>query len=369
MKRVIYFGNLDYKNGFAAFNRVVGNSIILSKLGFCVDIYLTNICKESIHKNPTLYNRNINLCAKPFGGIKNYYSYKFYLKKIREKDDIEAVFLYNMPSIPFYVILKECKRKNIKVISDTTEWYDTKNFPPFLKIIKKIDTSIRMRSLNKKVDGLILISDFLYNFYKNSHIPMIKVYPIMDYSLGDNCCYSETSSDKHKITFGYIGNNTKGKDDIDTILPIIANNPLLNLIYCGQPSAQSVKLYHKNPNILFLGKMDHAELVEYFKNIDFNIVVRKKTRANDAGFPTKFAESICYGVPVICNDFSDVKNIISKYRCGICLEGAEFKDLTIEDLNVFKQNTKLKEAKKIFLSDRYLDDFKTFFEEISIYKN
>ncbi len=48
---------------------------------------------------------------------------------------------------------------------DSTEWYDCKRFSVLKKIVKKIDTSYRMRFVQKRLDGIIVISSYLQNFY------------------------------------------------------------------------------------------------------------------------------------------------------------------------------------------------------------
>lgn len=89
-------------------------------------------------------------------------------KKIIEQDKFDSIICYNFPSIPLYKLYKLAKRNKIEILGDVTEWYSPKGRGILNKIIKGIDTSIRMRYIHKKLDGLIVISKFLEDYYMNS---------------------------------------------------------------------------------------------------------------------------------------------------------------------------------------------------------
>ncbi len=355
--QVLYFGNFDLENGFAAANRAIGNSIIFNNLGYSVKIYATNTNR----RNLTFFkDRNITFVEKPFRGLKNYIKYRFYIDAIDKNKMTKIVVLYNMPSIPFYKILKYCNKRNIIVLSDVTEWYDTKGLPLYLKPIRFIDTSLRMCTLNKKVDGIIVISDFLKEYYCNKCAkPILKIYPIMDYSLSDSCGVTNRMNKGNVVTFGYIGNNRKGKDEIDNLLPLFKNiGDRVRLIYIGNPSAYAKKVFGSAENINFIGKLSHEKLTKYYLDIDFNITIRKNTRANNAGFPTKFAESICYMTPVVCNSFSDTSYIIQTYGCGLMISNPESFEKILNDEMALSKEYTFEEAKTIFKSTYYVDALK-----------
>ena len=59
--------------------------------------------------------------------------------------------------------------------------------------------------------------------------------------------------------------------------------------------------------------------MEQVKGADFTIFVREDTRVNNAGFPTKFAESISCGVPVITNKTSNLSDYLRDGENGFWL--------------------------------------------------
>ncbi|MGD9813455.1 MAG: glycosyltransferase [Bacilli bacterium] len=360
--KILYFGNFDCINGYAAINRVIGNACIFDKLGYEINIYCHNLT-NGMFSSPFLKNKNIHLIDKPFSGYSNYFRYAFYEKQINDNPSTKVVVMYNMPVIPFQKITKLCKRKNICVISDVTEWYDTKNLNPILKPIKFFDTSIRMNTMNYKADGLIVISEYLKIFYlKNYKKPLIKIPPIMDFSLFDKTIYNKDKGEK--IVFGYIGSNRSGKDEILDCLQLIANNPhKYEFMYIGSVNDKIKKRFSRFSNINFIGKIGHRELARYYEKIDYNIIVRKKSRANNAGFPTKFAESICYNTPVICNDFSDIGYILKNYNCGILIDLKKL-ILVFNESSNFGKNYEFDEVKNLFLANHYKIEMSLFLKSV-----
>lgn len=64
------------------------------------------------------------------------------------------------------------------IYADATEWYVAQGNIVF-KTVKTIDTEWRMRKLHFKTDGVIAISEYLYNYYKN-RVKTIKLPPLVD---------------------------------------------------------------------------------------------------------------------------------------------------------------------------------------------
>lgn len=71
-------------------------------------------------------------------------------------ENIDFVICYNLQSIPLLKIISYCRKNRIKVISDCTEWYTTKGASISFKILKGLDSFIRMRIAQKNVTGLFV---------------------------------------------------------------------------------------------------------------------------------------------------------------------------------------------------------------------
>src|SRR3546814_5735634 len=49
-----------------------------------------------------------------------------------------------------------------------------------MKYAKKIDTYLRMIILHPKLDGIIAISRFLYDYYRSKHCNVVEIPPLID---------------------------------------------------------------------------------------------------------------------------------------------------------------------------------------------
>ena len=73
--------------------------------------------------------------------------------------------------------------------------------------------------------------------------------------------------------------------------------------------------------IVFMGRLSHKDTVKYVLSCDCYVFIRESTRRNEAGFPTKFAESFTCGAPIISTDVSDIKDFADEKVCllnGVC---------------------------------------------------
>ena len=224
----------------------------------------------------------------------------------------EVVIAYNFPALGLHRVLKYCKAHKIKLVGDITEWYKPHN------LIKWIDTEWRMISLNKKMDGLIVISKYLNKYYKCNKTFLMP--PTVDLSKAN---YLEKLSEDKKtnyISLLYAGSPGRGdKDRLDILLSVIGYYPNIILDIFGITNHDFSVLFPTvtvPENVKFWGRQTHEKTIEKLCESDFSIFFRQSTRVNNAGFPTKFAEAQAVGVPVISNHFSDLDEYITIGKNG-----------------------------------------------------
>ena len=92
-------------------------------------------------------------------------------------------------------------------------------------------------------------------------------------------------------------------------------------------------MHEEYSNIHFWGRVSHSEALAIVASSNYSIIIREPTRKNNAGFPTKFVESISLGTPVLCNKFSDVDRYLTDNQNG----GIIRKDKIKEDILYFSQ--------------------------------
>jgi len=227
-----------------------------------------------------------------------------------------AVICYNYASAPQAQLQIYCWLKGIPFAPDVTEWYGPSG-SSVSDTLRMIDTTIRMRLLNKLASGIVTTSPYLTNFYANSDKPQIELPTLIDREETGTGVVNESGPLK-LIFFGNPFNFRLKRPDpahmkerIDTIVDILVevNHERIyaTLDVLGVDRDQYLSAFNIEgddfdlPWLKFWGQVPRKQVFEATKQSDFSIFFREKTRPNLAGFPSKFAESITCGTPVITN--------------------------------------------------------------------
>jgi glycosyltransferase involved in cell wall biosynthesis len=247
-----------------------------------------------------------------------------FLEISRKYPDLKAVVCYNFPAVAFMRIRHYCHRNNLKVFGDCTEWYSTKGSGPVFKIIKGLDGFFRMRVIQKQLDGLILISDFLADYYKNQkHIVLP---PLVDLSEDK---WKQDKQDFHgkRMKLVYAGNAGRHKDQLDVLIEaLFALKDTIDFHcsiigvssqeYLSEHQDQIRMISQLGDKVEFSGRISHLQSLGIIKAADFSVFLRESNRVANAGFPTKFAESISCGTPVLTNPTSNLRKYMVEGKNG-----------------------------------------------------
>lgn len=330
--KILYIGNFILPDGNAAAHRVIGNAKALRAAGH--DVVLLG-CKinegRSLFESRETYNNFIGYTfRKPDKSLNwlNYLCNIDYIKAIIKEEKPSAIIIYNYPAIAGERLRRYCQKHSIYIFADCTEWFEPEG-SFFYKNIKKWDTEYRMRVLHPKLDGIISISSFLENYYKDLGCKTICIPPLIDKE-DEKWASNESSVSDDHISFIYVGNPGAGKKDMLNIsiaclrkikekgIPVVFNivgiTKIQYEVNFGKLDVDDEEWLH------FLGKLQNVKALSLIKNSDFSIFFRKKNLVTTAGFPTKLSESIACGTPVITNDSSDLKEYIENGKNGFLVE-------------------------------------------------
>lgn len=334
---ILYIGGFELPDKNAAAHRVLNNSKILRNMNY--NIVFIGIDKE-MEKNKNIFETKKNVQGfisysisypkSKHEWIKYLSNIDEYIKIIESIDDIIAVIFYNFQSIAMYKLMKYCKKRGIHNIADVTEWRSSKGENITYRILKDTDTWIRMHILHKKMDGLILISEYLFKYY-NKIENRICVPTLMD--LSEDKWKNEYTKSNDKLYLVYAG-NPGFKDKLNILIEAVS---LLEREYqldiIGITEEQFLKMYPQylnlknNKKIIFHGRLPHLETLEYIKKANYSCFFRENDRVTNAGFPTKLAESISCGTPVITNNTSNIKEYVFDLINGVCLENLNINNI------------------------------------------
>lgn len=326
MKKILYIGGFELPDKNAAAQRVMANALLLREMGF--EVSFIGISKD-INNAPKLVNGFVsNPVPYPVGTKQWIYQVLKFIDLdsiIRYKPDY--VVLYNFPAIASLRILKACHKYGIKVIHDVTEW-ECNNRWKLSDFMRKFDIYLRMHYCLKKMDGIIAISRYLYNYYKE-YTNTILVPPTVDLTNPKFCRSRNLVASKDRLKLIYAGSVGKAakKDRLDLIIKEVSAVPNVQLDVVGQTEEQYKKIFGSNlgvgKNIIFHGRVSHEEAVQLVCNADFQMLIRQNTLKNKAGFPTKFVESFSCCTPLIANLTSDIGDYLIDGKNGLVVSKEE----------------------------------------------
>ncbi|MDE6083907.1 MAG: glycosyltransferase, partial [Muribaculaceae bacterium] len=84
--------------------------------------------------------------------------------------------------------------------------------------------------------------------------------------------------------------------------------------YCSREQLNLLK-----DNIVIVGRVPQDSVPAYYKLADFSLIIREPTKKNMAGFPTKMAESMAAGCPVLMTPTSDLERYVQNGVQGILI--------------------------------------------------
>lgn len=370
-KVIIYIGGFELPDKNAAAQRVIGNAKALKALGYTVVfIDINRDTEQSV----------LDSKSEVFGFAR--YSMKYTnrrlvsIKDFKEvwsiyRENICSVIAYNFPGIALNKMRRFCRQKNIKIIADCTEWYGAQGDFFIKKIFKGIDSYIRMNIVQPRLDGMIAISRYIENFYKNK-LPTVRIPPLTD--ITEPKWKKEEVQTHEKIRIIYAGSPGKHKDKINLIIEALSKiDDNFEFIVIGISDKQYLEYYPKDRQILrkmkrkiyFKGRLPHDQVLHYIKQADCSMFYRNISRVTMAGFPTKFSESITCGTPVITNHTSNLNEYLIENVNGFWI--TENIEGSLRKVFQYKENlVSMKKSMDCLLFDyrRYIKQVKELFDKI-----
>lgn len=365
-KRILYIGGFEMPDKNAAAQRVLSIAKSLRISGFETIFY--GITKTGDIKG-IVDGFEYNALQYPKGTLAwiRYALGEGIVERIKQWEP-DIVITYNYPAFAQEKVIRYCHKNGIKVVGDITEWYMPTD------IVRKVDTALRMQWSNKHLDGIIAISRYLNNYYKGN--VTIQLPPMVD---TDEPKWKQTEGIKkqQKKQLIYAGQPSFSKDRLDFIIKGIARIPHDSIILhiVGITLEQYTKIYGNEINvtelpIVFHGRLPHTDTVKLLMESDFQIFFRPNIRLNNAGFPTKFVESMSAGVPVIMNRISNVDDYLNDGINGIMIENPSeseiyealkrVSNMSRDDADVMKANC----ARDAFDYRRYVRPLEEFMNKL-----
>ncbi|MBQ7653675.1 MAG: glycosyltransferase family 4 protein [Clostridia bacterium] len=342
---IIYVGNFDYPNGNAAGKRVYGNLEAMNMAGYktaCLCFRYTQGDGRVDRTSIGLTERFTIPYTSGFARLNKKApakAFKYVLDAYSDKE-IKAVIMYNSLGTTDFnsFVIKECRRRNIKVFYDIVDYFDTPQKTRFLRYLMiKRELDRKFRKVLPKCDGWIAISSYLKEKMRDPS-KVIIVPPLAVKRVEKS---ERIPSDTVTFSYAtYIRNKNRAisewKDRVDAYIDVFEEvrkadtkrKFFVNFLGFQKQELVDVfpqeireeykrKLDSLDPFIKYHGKMNNDDVQKVIEKSDFTILLRDSKTCNNAGFPTKVSESISLGVPVFANITSDIGDYIKDKVNGI----------------------------------------------------
>ena len=342
MKTIIYAGPFQMPDKNAAAHRVLNNAKIFKKCGFEVVFAGLNPDAEPFFEKTYYEYEGFPIYElKAAGSFEKFkvFAATNWMEYLCGKYDVCAVIAYDYYAYSLIELAKFFRKKSIPVIADTDEWFKATGKSIAERIIRKVDSELRMRVLQPRADGIIAISSFLADYYKKKTCT-VKIPPLVDKN--EEKWLGEETPDENILNLVYSGSPGVAKDKLSLMVKLVSKAKTdyhVKLTVIGVTEKDFLAFNPQSENdlktsvgeIVFLGRVPHSEALKQLKKADFSIFLRDINRVSTAGFPTKFVESISAGVPVITNKTSDLANYLKNGENGFLLS----EDFEIELEKIF----------------------------------
>ncbi|WP_308467875.1 glycosyltransferase [Rathayibacter soli] len=237
----------------------------------------------------------------------------------RMKDPPDAILVYGTSLGYLLRLIPLARRLNVPLVIDAVEWQKSSHLPggrfgPFA-----VANAISMRLMARRASGVIVISRYLEQHFAHQGSPTLRVPPLFSVGIDRgrahlpdrplSLCYVGSPGQKDKRTVRNLVLMCRDLEVRQTELRIdivgVDRHVAASLI--GRDAAVSID----HPSLQFHGRVSADQAREVVAHSHFSVLQREDERYTRAGFPSKVAESLILGTPVMTNMSSDLSDYLT----------------------------------------------------------
>lgn len=210
------------------------------------------------------------------------------------------------------------RSEGAKFVADLVEWYDGSHLPLGRWGPLAWDNRRMMETVAYRSDGVIVISSYLERHFGDRNFPVLRVPPTLNMSAEPWGLPLERSRQR----LVYCGSPGR-KDRLDLVIQALEvldpRGERFELLVAG-PSQEELKRFCSAElplNVSSVGQIEPAAARELVRSADWMPMIRQDAQYAHAGFPTKVAEALSAGTPVIANITSDLGDVLMDGRTAV----------------------------------------------------
>ena len=336
--------------GVAISSRMVHFCKLLSHMGN--KVHVIALCSKENRELNEIYSLDYctyQIAAKKINALKESFvgnpEFVDAVKQYLEKEPVDVVFMCGVEEY-FRRIVKLCSTRGIPFYIEQCEWMDVSSYR-----LGKFDYRMWRRDYllhhgYKKVSGVVSISRMLDDHYRSLGIRSVRIPTILDVMSTEYV----TQKKNEYLTIVYTGNPSTSKELFRPVFLAIQKHELLRQrisFHIYGPDRQKVLaniggdtdlLNDVENNVKICGRVPQEKIPDILRNADYQLFLRPSRRSSNAGFPTKFAEAMAVGTPVLTNNTGDIGLYLKDGENGILAKGSTADDVAEALLRAVSMN-------------------------------
>lgn len=259
--------------------------------------------------------KNNSVLIKIWNKVLKYVHTASILRQINKKDPILAINCYSWlftTRLFSYFLAKICRAKLVYESSEHPLQYENRSY-----LYNRIKVDVQLFIGLYLADGVLCISNYLVEFYKNRGINQKKLCLVPSTVDTTRFIHNEPAP----LPFQYVvycGGLSILKDGVNVLIRSFAEisprYPNLSLVLIGKGDSINdeevlkqlcVKL-HVDKSVIFLGQIHRDNIPKYLKYAKILALARPNSIIADAGFPSKLTEYLATGIPVVVTEVGEI---------------------------------------------------------------
>lgn len=326
---VVILGDLfQFPEGGAATNRVYTYAKGLKECG--VNVYIICFGNDYVPQRGGVIEgikydypfaqqkRNKNFLVRRWQTAMKYSNAYAFLKRISKTEKIDAIISYSNFTLTHIYASFLAKRFGAKLLNECNEH----PLRYYQKGLWKKRQGLAKNFVEAYVaDGIICISDYLVNFFRQHGVKEEKLF-LLPSTVDPSRFVSTGVSPMNKPYVGYFGSLTFERDNIDLLIKAFAKanpfHPDVFLVLGGfctveekrkiETLIDSLKIKDK---VRLLQVLTRLEITQYITHASLLAMVRAKDLQSDASYPSKLSEFLATGKPVVAVKVGDVSKYLT----------------------------------------------------------
>lgn len=378
--KIVYAGPFTFPSSNANSLRVQGIARALVTAGHEVSVYCIGPKAQSETIDGVRVTRVPEYSdgfAAVFGkGVRGLFLGDATIRALEENDERpDAVILYGTHTGYLARLLQFCRRNRVSLFVDVVEWYQPSHLPGGAVGPFAIANEFSMRVLAKQAHGVLAISRFLESHFLRLGCEVMRVPPLFE---GTKPRAKQWSEDGDQLHFCYVGTPGR-KENLEAIMEGLdraaaaGTKFVMHFVGITAEDAQTLTRWKDSWDIFsrFYGRVSHSDAEDIIASCDFMVLVREDKRFSRAGFPSKAAESLSLGTPLLSNLSSNLDEYLDSTNSilisepsseAVCESVTLAGTLTNEQLGEMKEAARLTGAR--FSPDLFISGMSTFISNI-----